>query len=142
VFGLAIGGWWVRKRMDRFRRPILVLALVQLIMGFSAVATLPLYRVAVMGIGLAFGDPGDVAGLDATAPTELGWITFNLLRYLACVMIMLPATFCAGMTLPLITHVLLRRGQSETVVGRVYALNTLGAITGAVSGGLLLMPAI
>ena len=133
VFGLALGGWWVRKRMDRYKRPILVLALVQLIMGLAAVSTLPLYRVAVLAIGSAFQEG------ELIAPY---WIWFNLLRYLACVLIMLPATFCAGMTLPLVTHVLLRRGQSETVVGRVYALNTLGAIGGAVGGGLLLLPLI
>lgn len=133
VFGLALGGWWVRKRMDSFKRPILVLALVQLIMGLAAVSTLPLYRVAVLAIGSAFQEG------ELIAPY---WYAFNALRYLACVVIMLPATFCAGMTLPLVTHVLLRRGQSETVVGRVYALNTLGAIGGAVGGGLLLLPTI
>jgi spermidine synthase len=45
---------------------------------------------------------------------------------------MLPATFCAGMTLPLLTGVLLRDGAGEAAVGRVYAANTLGAIAGVV----------
>jgi spermidine synthase len=43
---------------------------------------------------------------------------------------MLPATFCAGMTLPLLTGALLRRGAGEAAIGRVYAANTLGAIVG------------
>ena len=43
---------------------------------------------------------------------------------------MLPATFCAGMTLPLITDALLRRGAGEAAIGQVYAANTLGAIAG------------
>jgi hypothetical protein len=55
---------------------------------------------------------------------------------------MLPATFCAGMTLPLVTHVLLRRGQPEAAVGRVYGVNTLGSIVGAVSAGLILLPLV
>ncbi|HEY5675493.1 MAG TPA: fused MFS/spermidine synthase, partial [Myxococcales bacterium] len=42
--------------------------------------------------------------------------------------IMLPATFCAGTTLPLITFILLRRGCGEPSIGAVYAANTVGAI--------------
>ena len=45
---------------------------------------------------------------------------------------MLPATFFAGMTLPLITAALLRRGAGEAAIGQVYAANTLGAIAGVV----------
>ena len=45
---------------------------------------------------------------------------------------MLPATFLAGMTLPLISGILLRRGAGEAAIGKVYAANTLGAIAGVV----------
>ena len=51
VFGLAVGGLWVRGKMDKFRRPEFVLGVVQLIMGIAAVATLPAYRWAVGGVG-------------------------------------------------------------------------------------------
>jgi spermidine synthase len=133
VFGLAIGGLWVRKRMDRFRRPELVLGLVQLVMGVAAVATLPAYQWAVQAIGWLLVDAQG-------ARTEALWLQFNLLRYALCLLIMFPATFCAGMTLPLITHVLLRRGQAEGVIGRVYGFNTFGAIAGSILAGLVLMP--
>ena len=135
VFGLALGGLWVRGRMDRFRRPEFVLGVVQLVMGIAAIATLPAYRWAVSSIGWL---------LEGTenARTEDLWLQFNLLRYALCLLIMLPATFCAGMTLPLITHVLLRRGQPEGVIGRVYGANTFGAIAGSVLAGLVLMPLI
>jgi spermidine synthase len=43
---------------------------------------------------------------------------------------MLPATFLAGMTLPLITFRLLRTRQGERSIGHVYAANTFGAIIG------------
>ncbi|HEY8377877.1 MAG TPA: hypothetical protein VIK91_15380, partial [Nannocystis sp.] len=135
VFGLAVGGLWVRKRMDRYRRPEFVLALVQLLMGIAAVATLPAYTWAVQAIGWLLADT-------ETGRTEALWQQFNLLRYGLCLLIMFPATFCAGMTLPLITHVLLRRGQPEGVIGRVYGFNTFGAIAGAVLAGLVLMPVI
>src|SRR5207249_1995445 len=54
--------------------------------------------------------------------------------------IMLPATFCAGTTLPLITRMLMRAGAGERAIGAVYAVNTLGSIVGVIVAGLLLMP--
>lgn len=133
VFGLALGGWWVRKRMDRFPRPEMTLAVVQIIMGISAIATLPAYLVAVHAMGWMMAGSERLLG---------DWYAFNVLRYLLCLLIMLPATFCAGMTLPLLTHVMLKRGQPEAAVGNVYGVNTLGAILGAVAAGLVLMPLI
>ncbi len=44
--------------------------------------------------------------------------------------VMLPTTFCAGMTLPLITYSLIKRGNGERSIGAVYAANTVGAILG------------
>src|SRR5207249_4047150 len=54
----------------------------------------------------------------------------NLASHGLALAIMLPATFCAGTTLPLITFHLLRRGYGEASVGAVYAANTVGAIAG------------
>lgn len=146
IFGMAMGGLFIRKRMDRYKHPEVVLAIVQLAMGLSAIATLPLYEVAVQGMGwLMDYDAGsrDILGYSLSLErTEDLWRTFNVVRYLLCLLIMFPATFCAGMTLPLLTHVMLKRGQSENVVGNIYGVNTLGAISGAVAAGLLLMPVV
>ncbi|MFO7563287.1 MAG: hypothetical protein R6X02_11645 [Enhygromyxa sp.] len=139
VLGLALGGLWVRKRMDKFTRPELTLGIVQVVMGAAAVATIPLYRLGVLGVGGVFWVSEKFLADERTAGL---WILFNVVRYLVCLVIMLPATFCAGMTLPLVTHVLLRRGEPEAAVGQVYGVNTLGAIAGAVAAGLLLLPLI
>ena len=133
VFGLAVGGLWVRRRMDAFREPEMILGLVQILMGIAAIATLPLYRLGIQVLGVLMSPETHTVGM---------WYAFNGLRYVICLLIMLPATFCAGMTLPLITHVLLRRGQAEGVIGRVYGLNTLGSIAGAIAAGLVLLPLI
>jgi hypothetical protein len=53
---------------------------------------------------------------------------------------MLPATFLAGMTLPLFTHVLLRGGHGERAIGQIYSANTLGAIAGVLVAVHLLVP--
>ena len=49
---------------------------------------------------------------------------------------------CAGITLPLITRILLGRGAGERAIGQVYAVNTLGSILGAALAGLVLMPVL
>lgn len=139
VLGLALGGLWVRKRMDKFKRPELVLGLVQVIMGGCAVLTIYGYQLGVWGIGGVY--LASEKWFESARTTEL-WFLFNVVRFVVCLIIMLPATFCAGMTLPLVTHVLLRRGQTEAAVGRVYGVNTLGAIIGATSAGLLLLPVL
>ncbi len=64
------------------------------------------------------------------ARTDAGYLFFNLAGQAIAALVMLPATFCAGMTLPLITGALLRRGAGERAIGQVYAANTLGAIAG------------
>jgi spermidine synthase len=146
IFGMAMGGLFIRKRMDRYKQPEVVLAIVQLAMGMAAILTLPLYRHAVLAMGMLMDY--DAGSLDLVVfqlsleRTESLWTTFNVFRYLLCLLIMFPATFCAGMTLPLLTHVMLKRGQPESVVGQVYGVNTLGAISGAVAAGLLLMPVV
>src|SRR6185503_20261148 len=76
------------------------------------------------------------------ARTEAGYLLFNLSGQGISALFMLPATFCAGMTLPLITGALLRRGAGERAIGQVYAANTLGAIAGvliAMHAGLPLL---
>ncbi|TPV94279.1 MAG: hypothetical protein B7733_16130 [Myxococcales bacterium FL481] len=133
VLGLALGGWFIRRRIDRLTQPAVVLAGVQLVMGMLAVATLPLYRLAAAGIGAVFYQD---------ERTYEMWLAFNFMRYVVCLVLMLPATFCAGMTLPLLTHWVLARGGSERAIGHVYAVNTLGSIAGAVLAGMVFLPTI
>src|SRR5688500_12805632 len=59
-----------------------------------------------------------------------------------CLAVMLPATFCAGITLPMITRLLITRSTGERAIGLVYGFNTFGSIVGAALAGLVLMPLI
>jgi spermidine synthase len=133
ILGLAFGAWWIRSRADRLPDPLRTLGMVQWMMGFLALATLPLY---VQSFGW-------VASLLSTfARNDAGYTGFTIARYGLCLVIMLPATFCAGMTLPLITRTLVAGGAGERAIGAVYAWNTLGSILGVVLGGLVLLPLI
>ncbi|HSG07830.1 MAG TPA: fused MFS/spermidine synthase [Longimicrobiales bacterium] len=123
ILGIALGGLWIHRRIDRLDSPIRFLAHVQIAMGVLAVATLPVYR------GLfAFMD-GLLLNLP---PTEVGYAVFSFFSHGMALSVMLPATFCAGMTLPLVTLILMRDGGGgERSIGRVYAWNTVGAVAGA-----------
>jgi predicted membrane-bound spermidine synthase len=121
IAGLAFGGLWIQRRIDRMAAPSRALSFVQIVMGLLALTTLPLY-----------GRTFDVMQwLVTTLPkTDTGYLLFNLSSNAIALAVMLPTTFCAGMTLPLITYTLLRRGAGERSIGAVYASNTVGAILG------------
>jgi predicted membrane-bound spermidine synthase len=123
IFGLALGGLAVRRRIDAAQEPMQLLAAVQIAMGLAALATLPVYD-ATFSLMEAL--------MQSVARSEGGYRLFNVAGALIAALVMLPATFCAGMTLPLITAALLRRGRGEAAIGQTYAANTLGAIVGVV----------
>ncbi|MEX2178901.1 MAG: fused MFS/spermidine synthase, partial [Gemmatimonadaceae bacterium] len=133
ILGLALGALWIRSRADRIPDPLRFLGKVQWAMGLLAVATLPLYLAS-------FGWIGGVIG--TVQPNDSGYDVFIVARYLIALVIMLPSTFCAGMTLPLITRTLMRAGAGERAIGAVYAVNTLGSIVGVILAGLVLMPVL
>lgn len=121
ILGLALGGFWIRNRIDRIGNPLWFLARVQILMGVLALSTLIFY--------------GNVFRLmewllQILPKTGEGYTWFNLSSHVISLYIMLPTTFCAGMTLPLITYALLRQGHGEKSIGWVYSANTLGAILG------------
>lgn len=133
ILGLALGALWVRRRADAFADPVRALGLTQWVMGSLAVATLPVYLWSFRAMAWL---------LDALDLTASGYHLFGAARYALCLLVMLPATFCAGITLPLITRILMTRGAGERAVGQVYAVNTLGSIVGAGLAGLVLMPLV
>jgi len=133
ILGLALGALWIRTRADRLSDPVRFLGIVQWIMGILAVATLPLYVASFDWMS---------AVIQTVRQNESGYRVFQLMRYMIALLVMLPATFCAGMTLPLITRMLMRGGGGERAIGAVYAVNTLGSILGVILAALVLMPVL
>lgn len=131
ILGLALGALWIRRRADHLTDPLRMLAEIQWVMGFTALATLPIYLLSFDLIG---------GLLDVLQRTDSGYLFFNLARYGVALAVMLPSTFCAGMTLPLITRLLVVSGKGERAVGWVYGINTLGSIVGVAAAALLLLP--
>lgn len=133
IAGLAFGGLYVRRRIDRLADPAGYLGWVQVIMGFLALSTLVTY-------GNTFQWMESIVA--TFSRTEPGYTGFIVASHGIALLLMLPATVCAGMTLPLMTFMLLQRGVGEKGVGAVYAANTVGAIIAVALGVHLLMPAI
>jgi predicted membrane-bound spermidine synthase len=133
ITGLAFGGLWMKRRIDTIRDPVRFAGWVQVIMGVLAVLTIPLYVRTFDWMA---------ALLSGLQSSDTGYTLFTLFSHGIALVVMVPATFMAGMTLPLFTHVLLRSGHGEGAIGRIYASNTLGSILGvlfAVHVGLPLL---
>lgn len=126
--GLAIGNLLFGPLADRHRRPLALYRKIEI-------------GIAASGLGvsllLVHGDP------------VLAWLTRLLsqtgslqvpLRFLVYVTLLgIPATLMGG-TLPVISRALVRAGTQGRVVGLLYAVNTAGAVVGALLPDLALVP--
>ena len=133
IFGLAFGGLYVRRRIERIGDPTAYVARVMVVTGALAALTLPAYNLTFDFMAWFLG---------VSPRTAAGYAAFNLVSQLIAASIMIPATFCAGMTLPLLTHELMRRGSGERAIGTIYSANTLGAIVGVLLSIHVLMPLV
>jgi spermidine synthase len=121
ILGIALGAYWIRRRIDGYQNLIVVLGVVLAAKGIFAIATLPLYDYtfqAMQGV------------VNALSKSEGAYTGFNLFSHAISMAIMLPSAFFAGMSLPVITTYLLKQQHGEPVIGKVYAWNTVGAIVG------------
>ncbi|MBI2320049.1 MAG: spermidine synthase, partial [Betaproteobacteria bacterium] len=131
ILGLACGGLWVRRRIDSIADPTRFLGIVQVVMGLLALSTLVFY-------GGMFGLMQAV--MKGLAKTDAGYAMYLASSHAIALAIMFPATFCAGMTLPLITYALLKSGHGERSIGAVYSANTLGSILGVFAAAHIGLP--
>src|SRR6266849_5080652 len=131
ITGLALGGLWIRNRIDKIADPVRYAGIVQLGMGLAALATIFVYHWTFDWMAWA---------LAILQHNEAAYPVFNLFSHALAFAVMLPATFLAGMTLPLFTLALLRGSRGERAIGQVYAANTLGAIAGVLIAVHLLVP--
>jgi spermidine synthase len=133
IFGLAFGGLFVRKRISRISDPATYAAGIMVLMGALAALSLPAYNLTFDFMAWC---------LATFTHTSSGYVAFNLVSQSIAALIMIPTTFCAGMTLPLLTQELMRRGSGERAIGTIYSVNTLGAIVGVLLTVHILMPLI
>ena len=131
ILGIALGGLCVRNRIQNLPRPLHFLGTVLLAMATIVLVTLHFYNASFSWMA---------AIVHMFAPTETGYIGYNLGSHVIALVLMVPTTVFCGMTLPIMTNVLVGSRAGEAAIGAVYAWNTLGAILGIVLAVHLLMP--
>ena len=131
ITGIAFGGLWIRKRIDRIDNVLMFSGYVQIIMGLLAALTIVLYNSTF--------DLMQVV-MQALQRNESGYDLFITSSHLLAFAVMVPTTFMAGMTLPLFTYSYVKQGHGEKGIGRIYSANTVGSIVGIVIAVHLVMP--
>ncbi len=117
--GLAIGSYLVGKWADRVSNPLRLFAWLHICLAVLGILAL----FALNELSFLYAA---VARNLAPAPTVL-----TMLRLGLSILALAPPTICIGATLPVMSRVYARhKGQVGGDVGRLYALNTLGAVVG------------
>ena len=126
--GLALGSWRFGLRADRWRHLLRSYALLELSLGcVSALVTLLLSQGELWA-----GRLSPWLGLDSS------WAVFLMIALSLAVL--LPPTTLMGATLPVLAKYIVRRhSQLAQKIGKLYALNTLGAATGCFVVGFVLI---
>lgn len=133
ILGLAFGGLWIRTRAKHIFEPVRYVGYVQIWMAIAALISIPVFSQSFHWVGWIMG---------ALARSADGYTLYELATATISLLVMFPAAFLAGMTLPLFTLALLRAGAGERSIGRIYAANTLGAIVGVALTMHVLIPLI
>jgi spermidine synthase len=128
LLGLALGALAAGRAADRSGRPWRLLAWTEILLGAYCVLSLPLFE-AARNVFLAVF-PGDLAPLPAA-----------LAKFLVVLVTMLVPTFGIGAVFPLAVRLYGRDlGRVGHDLSLVYGLDTLGAATGALLAGFVLVP--
>ncbi|MBI3325322.1 MAG: fused MFS/spermidine synthase [Nitrospinae bacterium] len=129
LVGLALGSYLMTHLSVYIKRPILVLAVTQVLLGLSVFASLFLFAEL----------PWWYVVLARQYQKEWSKFLLSHLGLAACVMFL--PTLLSGMMFPLVVSIHARRARTVgTRVGEIYAINTLGSICGSFMTGFVLIP--
>ncbi len=128
--GLGLGALLAARYFRRTRASIRVYGGLQLIIGACGIVSIPLFRTTQPLLSLVYTQLNYESGFFLAARFA---IVFALM--------LLPATLM-GMTLPVVVGASTdgRPNQLARLAGRLYGINTLGAVTGTLLAGFLLVP--
>jgi len=134
IAGISLGSYAIEKGLFERVKPVTLFAAAEIGIGLAIMATLPLFeRLPYWFMQLRLALP---------ATPEM-FLAYQGVKFLSCFLITLPPTILLGMTLPLACRAVAGRdGEVGGPVGKVFSFNTLGNMAGAISAGLLLLPAV
>ncbi len=134
--GLALGAWLAERFLPRVTRPVLTYALLEIGIALSAVVAVPLLLwLGDFALHAMFG------GQAAPPSSErVGTTLFYLVS--AFVALALPTTLM-GATLPMLArYAVAQERHIGQRIGLLYAVNTAGAVVGALLTAFALLPAL
>ncbi len=129
--GLGLGSFLAGRFIDRRKDSLRLYGILEGAIGVSCVLVpallvllAPVYRSAYQSLGATFQ-------------------TLTFVRFLISGLVLIVPTTLMGATLPVLSRYLATRldGLGQTV-GRLYAVNTFGAVVGSFAAGFVLMPAL
>ncbi|RIK76289.1 hypothetical protein DCC62_11640, partial [candidate division KSB1 bacterium] len=131
MMGLAGGGLVLGKIADRHEHPLKLYAWLEAGAGLCALL-IPLLRAPMESL-FAFIYP------QAASQATL----FFLLKFIVAFLLMFPATFLMGGTLPVLSRAVIRESSRTGFgIGTLYGVNTLGAMAGCFVTGFVLIRVI
>src|SRR5438445_9738470 len=127
--GLGLGAWLLGLRADRHPRPAALYGWLELAVGGFALLS-PLLLALVHR-----------AYVSAAGAWQLGGGASVALRFALAALVLLVPTTLMGGTLPVLTRAFMGadRGELPASLGRLYGLNTLGAVLGTALAGFFLI---
>lgn len=134
IAGISLGSYAIEKGLLERVKPVTLFAAAEIGIGLAIIATLPLFeRLPYWFMQLRLALP---------ATPEM-FLAYQGIKFLSCFLITLPPTILLGMTLPLACRAVAdQEGEIGASVGKVFSLNTLGNMAGAICAGLFLLPAV
>lgn len=133
ILGIALGAYWISKRIALITDPLKYAAKMQILMGLSAMVSLVAFEYSFYWVGEL---------VTHLKKNNGGYILFNYGSAAISILIMLPTAFFAGTTLPLFTKKLMQSNIGESSIGKVYSWNTAGAILGVIFTVHYLLPTL
>jgi spermidine synthase len=126
--GLALGNGLAARYGGRARRPVRIYAFLEI-------------AIALSGVALVWALPLFTEGMAALMRPVLEWPwVLNPLRFLVGFALLVTPATAMGATLPILVKALRARDSNYgSVLGRLYGVNTLGAVTGSLVGEVLLI---
>jgi spermidine synthase len=130
--GLGLGALLVSRSDKWIQASIKTYGLLQLVIGFCAMLSIPLFRLTQPLFSFLFIRLGyDSAG-------------FLLIRFLVVFGFMMVPVTLMGMTLPVVVGASYKSLKSRYayLAGKLYGVNTLGAVVGTLTAGFFVIPAL
>jgi len=127
--GLALGSYLFGRIMDSRKRPLFLYGLLEGAIGLYAMMIPWLFSMLIPAYRVLWES------------FHLNFLGFTLVQFLLVSVVLVIPTTCMGATLPILSKWAVQQENTLGVtIGRLYALNTFGAVIGTAFSGFILLP--